>query len=263
MLLCSCSLVRPRQLDSTPFLTHGKALVEKRERAPFNGIYVSDEKKWDTLVQSYSKIHFHEVNVEHAIARIKKMDLPPSIERQRIEELTEMARYLRERFKNAAESVGDENEEEETEQIALAEDAAEALAPGKVKRKTFMVVEERPQDGFLVDLALVEIVPTNPGIQALATIGGFFVPGGGAIRLLGTGSIAIEGVVKDGASGEVLFEFKDREADKTTLFSVKDYQQYAHARQTIEEWSMQFAEVATTTSEHMVDDALLVSVNPL
>jgi hypothetical protein len=226
--------------------------VEKRERAPFNGIYVSDEKKWDALVRKYEKIYFDEVNVEHAISRIKKMDLPPSIERQRIEELHEMARYLRERFKNAAEGLGEEEEEDSQEE-----------APKEEKRKSFEVVEEVPTDGFLVDLALVEVVPTNPGIQALATIGGFFVPGGGAIRFLGTGSIAIEGVVKDGASGEILFEFKDREADKSTLFSVKDYQQYAHARQTIEEWSMQFAEVATTTSEHMVDDALLVSVNPL
>jgi hypothetical protein len=175
MLLCSCSLVRPRQLDSTPSLNHGKALVEKRERAPFNGSYVSDEMKWDALVQSYTKIHFHEVNVEHAIARIKKLDLPASIEQQRLEELTEMARYLRERFKNAAETAGEEHEEEEAEQSAPAGDvnAAQAAAQNKAKRKSFMVVDERPQDGFLVDLALVEVIPTNPGIQALATIGGF------------------------------------------------------------------------------------------
>ena len=90
LFACSCSLVRPRQLESTPFLPHGKVLAEKRERAPFNGIYVSDEKKWDELVRKYRKIHFDEVNTDHAIARIKKMDLPPSIERQRIEELNEM-----------------------------------------------------------------------------------------------------------------------------------------------------------------------------
>jgi len=259
--LAGCSLLRPRPLETTSFLQHGSALMEKRERAPFNGIYVSDQSRWDALVQANTKVYFAEVNTKFAEERIKAMDLPSSIEVQRTEELTEMSRYLRERFKSAAGTFWEESQE--VPATVEGKTSNPEAKPDMKRPRGFMVLDRPAPDGFVVELAIVEVVPTNPGIQALATLGGFFVPGGGLVRYLGTGSIAIEGIVKDGSTGEVLLEFKDREADKNTLFSVKDYQQYAHARQTIEEWSAQFAEVTSSTSDHEVDDAYLISVNPL
>ena len=247
--LSGCAIFKARAIASTDFLPHGEQLVEMTERAPFNGIFVSDPLRFDQAIATRRKLAVLPVNSKFAEARINESDLPASVKRQRVEELHEMARYLRERLKNSL-----------SEYVPMDGQAV----PGQASGEAWFTIEDTPSaDALVIELALVEVVPTNPGINVVATVGGFLVPGGGLVRLLGTGSVAIEGLVRDGSTSEVIFEFKDREADKTTPFSVKDFQQYAHARETIDEWSMQLTEIVATPSTHMVDDSSPLSINPL
>ena len=106
------------------------------------------------------------------------------------------------------------------------------------------VVDQVAEDSFVLELAVVDVVPTKVLINATGAAAGFLVPGGGLIRHAGTGSIAIEGIIRDGKSGRAIAAFKDREAAKTAPFSLKDYQRYAFIRQAIEEWVQQYAELA-------------------
>ena len=63
-------------------------------------------------------------------------------------------------------------------------------------------------------------------------------------------------------TGAEIFEFKDRESDKNSAFTVKDFQRFAHARVAIDDWADQFAELITTNIEHQVEDSFPFSINP-
>jgi hypothetical protein len=57
--------------------------------------------------------------------------------------------------------------------------------------------------------------------------------------------------------------FKDREGQKISAFSVKDYQKYAHIRVALDEWAMQIAQLFNTPHDVTVEEVDLLSVNPL
>jgi hypothetical protein len=114
-----------------------------------------------------------------------------------------------------------------------------------------------------LEIAITEISPNVPEVSAVATVAGFFLPGSGVIRLFGSGSIAIEGILRDGKTGDLLAEFRDREADKSAPISVRDYQMYAHIRRTLDDWADQLAELAGTVSSHQVKDSLPFTLDPL
>ncbi|MEZ4753363.1 MAG: DUF3313 family protein [Bdellovibrionota bacterium] len=122
--------------------------------------------------------------------------------------------------------------------------------------RTFQLTEEPGSDTFVLELAIADVEPTNPVLNATSTVLGFVVPGGGLLSHVHSGSIAIEGIIRDGATGDILVEFKDRESDKNSAFSVKDYQRYGHAREAIEDWSDQLAEIFSTPLDHTVEDSV-------
>ena len=55
------------------------------------------------------------------------------------------------------------------------------------------------------------------------------------------GRIAIEGRLRDGTTGAIVMQFADREKDKATLYSARDYMALGHSTRTIREWAEQFA----------------------
>jgi hypothetical protein len=72
----------------------------------------------------------------------------------------------------------------------------------------------------------------------------------------------MEGLVRDGATSQVLMEFKDRQADKVTLFSIKEFQEYGFVREAIDAWARELAELLATTVEHQVTGELAFTLNP-
>ncbi len=58
-------------------------------------------------------------------------------------------------------------------------------------------------------------------------------------------------------------EYKDREGQKTSLFSLKDYQRYAHLRVALDDWAKQVVELLSTPPEHKVNDSEGIELDPL
>ena len=81
------------------------------------------------------------------------------------------------------------------------------------------------------------------------------MPGGGAVALPASGSVAIEGRIRDAQSGEVIFAFADRESDKAAAVSAADLTWHYHAKEIADDWARQFVELSDTGPEHKVEDS--------
>jgi len=118
-----------------------------------------------------------------------------------------------------------------------------------------------PGKGVLViELALVELVPSKAGWNAGASAMGLVVPGAGMLSSAGRGSIAIEGRVRDGATGEVFATFKDRRGDKVAPINVGGLTWYHGAQGNVADWAAEFAEVINT--KHVVKRPSPVTLKP-
>lgn len=121
----------------------------------------------------------------------------------------------------------------------------------------------RPGSGVLViELALVELVPSNAYWNAGATAAGFVVPGAGLLSAAGRGSIAIEGRARDGATNQVIATFKDRRADKVAPVNIGSYTWYHGAEGNISDWAAEFAELINTDPSHIVERPSPVTLMP-
>ena len=232
--IAGCQLLKARSASDSGFLPFNKNLSEMRQRSPFHASWVPDAKKIEELKKTHKNIVVLPVLTDLYEEKIKKEDASEGWKKERINDAREIAKYF--------------------ENKMLLNFATDNI---------YTVSSEPKENSFVWELAITELEPTSPAISAAATAAGFFVPGGGIIRAASTGSIAIEGIVRDSNTGEILATFKDRESDKSSPFSVKDFQLYAHARVAIDDWSEQFFKLATTDDKVTVEDSLPFSLNPL
>ncbi len=124
-------------------------------------------------------------------------------------------------------------------------------------------VAGQPGPGVLViELALVELVPSKAYWNAAATTAGFVVPGAGFLSAAGRGSIAIEGRLVNGATGEIIATFKDRRADKVAPVNLGSYSWYHGAEGNISDWASESAELLNTPPGHTVQRASAVTLKP-
>ena len=126
-----------------------------------------------------------------------------------------------------------------------------------------MKLASGPGPGVLViELALVELVPSKAFWNAGATAAGFVVPGAGLLSIAGAGSIAIEGRARDGATHQVIATFKDRRNDKAAPINLNSYTWYRGAEGNIKDWAAEFAELLNTPPSHVVKRASAVTLKP-
>jgi hypothetical protein len=92
----------------------------------------------------------------------------------------------------------------------------------------YQVVGTPDDETLIIELAIVEVVPTKVWLNAIgyATIGA-----------LDQGATAFEGRFRDGKTKEVIAEFKDREFGQLDLISVRDLEWDGHSRHTIRVWT--------------------------
>jgi hypothetical protein len=120
-----------------------------------------------------------------------------------------------------------------------------------------------PGKGVLViEIALVELVPSNAYWNAGATAAGFVIPGAGLLSAAGAGSIAIEGRAKDGTTNRVIATFKDRRKDKIAPVNIGSYTWYHGAEGNIADWAAEFAELLNTPPDHVVKRPSPVTLMP-
>lgn len=120
-----------------------------------------------------------------------------------------------------------------------------------------------PGTGVLViELALVELVPSKAYWNAGATAAGFVVPGAGFLSAAGRGSIAIEGRARDGGTGKIIATFKDRREDKVAPVNLDSYTWYEGAEGNVADWAAEFAELINTPPGHVVARPSPVKLSP-
>ncbi|MCA8954705.1 MAG: DUF3313 family protein [Planctomycetes bacterium] len=106
-----------------------------------------------------------------------------------------------------------------------------------------------------LELAIVELVPHKALIQALTyPAGPFGILARQSMDRAGATSIAMEGRVRDAATGRVIAKVADREQKKAGLINIKNFTWYAHVREIIDEWATQFRQVANKAPDDVVPD---------
>ena len=126
----------------------------------------------------------------------------------------------------------------------------------------FQLVERTSPGTLVLELAIVELVPSKRFWNMASTGAGFAVPGAGFLSAVGKGKIGIEGRVSDGATGEILGLFKDTESDRFAPISIDKYTWYRGAEENIDDWAQGFAELINTPPSHVVEDAPRFKVRP-
>ena len=232
----SCTLLKASSSKKNLFLQHPELVVETRDRAPFNGIAYIDPARVDQMHQDIKKILVLPVRTD-LLEKELITEIPDERKRtQRIDEAKEIGRYFHDRIIAAMKAY---------------------------PNYPYEIITEQTKDCFVLEFALVELDPTKIEFNLLGTAVGFFVPGGGAIGRAATGGIAFEAQIRDGSNNKVIIEFKDRETDKSSLFTVKDFEEYGHIRESIDEWAEQYAELSSTARTHRVSDSLPFTISPL
>jgi Protein of unknown function (DUF3313) len=137
--------------------------------------------------------------------------------------------------------------------------AAFRRSPGPLYR----IVEQSGKDTLTLQMALIELNPTSPKGNAVMTILKLAVTPVAALAGFFTkGNMAIEGKMVDSQSHRTFFQFADNESDKLTFISMRDYQPYGHAVNTMRDWAVHFEEMTRTPRGWKVRDASAITLRP-
>jgi hypothetical protein len=121
--------------------------------------------------------------------------------------------------------------------------------------RRLQVVNQPGPGTVIVDIAITELVPAKAYWNAAATAAGFVVPGAGLLSAAGSGSVAIEGRVRDGNTGTVIASFRDRMSDKMALVNLDSYTWYAGSEKNLEETAVNIARVINSSPGTVVNQS--------
>lgn len=154
----------------------------------------------------------------------------------------------------------------EAEKIAADMQAKFAAALRNYPEASIQVVDEPGPNTTILELAIVEIVPSKVwlGSVGLASIalGPLGVATGAAAATMNDASMAFEGRARDASTQEVWGMIADNERAKTRPINVEAVTWYGHTGDIIEEWSQQFAEVANGPPGQAVEDTSFFTLSP-
>jgi hypothetical protein len=203
------------------FLEDSEKMV-KEERLPFDRVWYDREVEF----QSYTEIMVLPVNTEHLMAMSwwKETSFPGD----RRAGARELGFRLQTRVYDAFEAD-----------------------PDKRFTPLAFAAKEPDEHTLLLEMALVELVPTRPVLSVL-----------GGPTTLGKGSLAIEGRFVDARTGEVIAMFADRELARQSLINIKDVTWYAHAKVIIDQWADQLVAVTNAGPEGVVKRAPRFELKP-
>lgn len=105
------------------------------------------------------------------------------------------------------------------------------------------VVNQPGPDTMIIETSIIELVPAKAYWNAAATAAGFVVPGAGLLSAAGSGSITIEGRVRDGGNGKLVANFRDTMKDKMALVNTDSYTWFGGSEANLAEMSSNIARV--------------------
>lgn len=236
VLLAGCSYL-DASLKASPakdsgFLEHPEKMTAQNKRFPFNRIWcINDGCDWS----KYSSIIITTVDTNHVL----KMSWWDSFNVESKSKLQndrhEIAIYIQKTFQTNIKN--DTNNYHE-------------------------VVNTPNNRTMILEIALVELVPTKAFMRGAVDILGLIIPGVQVLGLTGSGSVAIEGRIRDASTNEIIFKFADREQDKSAIVSVADLTWHGHAKEIVDDWASEFVELYDTHPLHMVKASSQFTLRP-
>lgn len=125
-----------------------------------------------------------------------------------------------------------------------------------------LTIAPRPGPKTLtIEMAITELVPSKAYWNMGATAAGFVVPGAGLLSAAGSGSIALEGRLRD-RTGTVA-TFSDRRSDPLSPVNLRSYEWYGGAEENIETWAKQGAAFLHAPPGSTIKRASGITLNPL
>jgi hypothetical protein len=207
-------------------------LMAHNPNSPFQRSYWN--KQHDP--RAYTEIMVRPVNTNYVLAQNiwEKASATNVTQDQIRKDIQALADYTRQSFINAA-----------------------ANDPGK----RFTVVDKAGPRTVILEVALIQVVPSKAVLNALGYV--TWVPAviqtagsvGTGSEDAGKGVVAIEARFCDGATGEVIGMFADRERPKTALLDLKSLTWWAPAKAIVDEWSAQLIEIANQPPGTAVKDS--------
>lgn len=240
LLICtlsSCVILKPDPAPDSGFLPDKDKLVTMDEDSPFNGFYFPDKNFFINSKPQYKYLIVSQIITKTAEELINSQKIPDISKSDRIDELKETARYFREKIISAC-----------------------TMTP-----ESLITVIESPipkEKIFELEISIVELEPTQATFNIFSTLIGAAIPGTGLLRNLTKGSIAFEAIIRDATTKQILVEIKDRKKDKSAAFSIKDFEEYAHERELIDDWAIELAQLITTNGDVKLNKASTFTINP-
>jgi hypothetical protein len=207
-------------------------LMTKNESTPFQRTYWN--KKYDA--KAYTEILIAPVNTDYLAAQgfWEKVNVANAMPGQDKKDIAAIAQYTHQSFTRA-----------------FADDP----------KHRFTVVNTAGPKTLILELAITQLVPSKAVLNAIGYITWIptVVSMSGAVATdsqdTGKGIVAIEGRVRDGASGEIIGMFADREYPATAIVDVKALYWWAPAKGIIDQWSTQVVAVANRPPGGVVKEA--------
>lgn len=226
-LLTGCSYMKAGPAADSGFL-RSPELMKKDDRIPFHAVWEKAHIDGDY----YDSLFVAPVNTRY-LSTISDWSHIQVLSRDEIlEEANELASYFRQQLKDHL-------------------------------RNKKAVVVERPRAGTVtLEIAIVELVPTDVVRNATSKVVGIFVPGSGLVSTGAGGSIAIEGRYVDFETGEILARFKDREKAKIAPVDLAGLTAFRHARSSIDDWVEQTTEIILSPKGTAVSDSSPFTFSP-
>jgi hypothetical protein len=129
----------------------------------------------------------------------------------------------------------------------------------------FQVVESPAEGALVLEMALTELVPSHPVMEALSIA----APHGSGIAVQAAAkesgakaTVAFEAKIKDAATDEVLAMAADREQGKAAPINLRALTWYKEAEDIIDEWAGQFVQIANRRPGEIVKDSSPFTLKP-
>jgi hypothetical protein len=235
LLLCALCGCRAKPAPDSGFLQQPK-LMKPEAGIPYNRIWINPRY----LDRTYNEIYVAPVNTDYVMAENiwEKASLASSNKDELKKNIAMLAEYHRNAYIKACQ---------------------------KDPKKHFKVVDKPGPNTLILEMAIVQLVPSKAELQALGLVPVGFVGLGVTVAEIGASSatnsedqgkgvIAMEARLRDGATGEVVSMFADREHPPSAILDVKALFWWEPAKPICDGWARQFVELANSPKGKKVQE---------
>ncbi len=129
----------------------------------------------------------------------------------------------------------------------------------QANKPRWVLVDDAAKADIRIDLAVVKLRTQKPLLHIASLFIGHFTPRGvsNAMDYISKGNITLEGTIRDTASGEIAFAFKDSNRAKLKFYQKESYQRAGHVDANLRLWSQRLAKLCRECTADRAGDKTL------